>query len=55
MERCGFGTKAGEAVAVGFDVLVWGSNVRRVRFMLGSTHWMGIVNDDVIVGPDLSE
>ena len=32
MERCGFGTKAGEAVAVGFGVLVWGSNVRHVRF-----------------------
>jgi hypothetical protein len=45
-ERCGFGTKAGEAC--GFDVLVWSD-------MLNSTCWMGFVNDDVVNGPDLSE
>ena len=38
MERCGFGTKARGAVAVGFDALVWGSNVRYVRFDILGGH-----------------
>lgn len=41
-------------VAVGFDVLMWGSKVRHV----GSDVLDGLpgtVNDDVVDGPDLSE
>jgi hypothetical protein len=38
VERCGFGAKAGEVVAVGFDVLVWGSNVGHVKFDMLKEH-----------------